>query len=79
MDTTAPIVNAVPIENAIAGAIHGPYEDLFLEGLKILAIVIQDAPPAVKLELWNQFLAFQTGLHSLASKIDVFHLFTAKN
>lgn len=62
----------------IAGAIHGPYEDLFLEGLKVLEIVIKDAPDNVKQEFWKEWLAFHIGLQTFASKVDVFHLFTAK-
>jgi hypothetical protein len=59
-------------------AIHGPYEDLFLEGLKVLAIVIQDAPAPVKQQFWSQWLQFHTGLQTFAEKVDVLHLFHAK-
>jgi hypothetical protein len=62
----------------VAGAIHGPYEDLFLAGLNLLTVVIHDAPPEVKQKLWSDFLAFHAGLQNFASKVDVFHLFSAK-
>jgi hypothetical protein len=77
-----PAVTSIPavaaIAQAIPAAIHGPYEDLFLEGLKILAIVIQDAPPPVKQQFWSQWLQFHTGLQTFAEKVDVLHLFHAK-
>lgn len=56
-------------------AIHGPYEDLFLEGLKVLAVVIADAPPPVKQQFWTDWLAWHKGLQDFAERVDVLHLF----
>lgn len=69
-DTTTP--------TPVTGAIHGPYEDLFLAGLTLLEQVIKDAPPEVKQKFWADWLAWHLHLQEFASKIDVFHLFTAK-
>lgn len=60
-------------------SVHGPYEDLFLEGLAVLKIIIQDAPPEVKQQFWREWLTFHQGLQNFAEKVDVFHLFTPKN
>lgn len=60
-------------------AVHGPYEDLGLAALKTLDLVIADAPTDVKQALWKDFLVWHTGLQTLASKLDFFHLFTPKS
>lgn len=68
--------NPVP---PVSASIHGPYEDLAIEGMKLLQTIIQSQPPDVQQKLWNDFLTFITGLQSVASKIDVFHLFHASS
>lgn len=69
-DTTIPPIT-IP-------AIHGPYEDSLIIGLTLLEKILDSQPPEVKAKLWEDFLAFQDRLHTFAEKVDVFHLFHAK-
>lgn len=62
----------------VSASIHGPYEDAIIEGMKTMQVLLQSQPADVQQKLWNDFVAMINGLQMFASKIDVFHLFTAK-
>ena len=37
-------------------AIHGPYEDLAIEGIRLLEKIIDSQPKDVQAQLWNMWL-----------------------
>jgi len=59
-------------------SIHGPYEDLGIALLDTVQVLIKSQPVDVQKKLWDDYVNLLTGFQTLASKIDVFHLFTAK-
>ena len=71
----APALLRVESLPPVSAAVHGPYEDLAIEGLKTVQMIIQDAPPDVKQKVWGDWLAWHSALQTFASKLDFLHLF----
>lgn len=42
----------------ISASVHGPYEDLIIEGLKVLEKLIDGQTPEQKAQLWQNWIDF---------------------
>lgn len=73
-----PTANPTPTVS-VNPSIHGPYEDLGIELLKTLQVLVESQTPEVRQKLWTDYVNLLTGFQTLAGKLDVFHLFTAKS
>lgn len=59
------------VPNPVAAAIHGPYEDLGIEGLKVIQLLIEGMTPEQKATVWQNWINFWQPLMDLGKTLGV--------
>jgi len=58
-----------PTPPPVAAAIHGPYEDLAIEGLRLIEKLIDGQTADQKATIWKQWIDFWNALANLAKGV----------
>lgn len=60
---------AVPAVNSATAAVHGPYEDLAIEGLRVIEKLIDGQTADQKAQCWQQWINFWDRLATIVGLI----------